>query len=241
MVVSASSIASEIGRNVLAAGGNAVDAAVATGFALAVTYPTAGNIGGGGFMVIRFPDGRATTIDFREAAPQRATPDMFIDSAGNYSYQMHHESYKSVGVPGTVAGFALAHQKYGKMPWARVVDPAVSLAGDGFVIPPGLAGSLARMSKHFRNPAAIAAYSKNGLPYATGERLRQPDLASTLTVRPIRATLMRERRVTSATQTLEVGPRCGWRTIVNALPRARSAEVILPHHPVLLEHRGVAH
>jgi gamma-glutamyltranspeptidase / glutathione hydrolase len=114
-------------------------------------------------------------------AKKRATPDMFIDSAGNYSYQMHHESYKSVGVPGTVAGFALAHQKYGKMPWARVVDPAVSLAGDGFVIPPGLAGSLARMSKHFRNPAAIAAYSKNGLPYATGERLRQPDLASTLT------------------------------------------------------------
>ena len=93
MVVSANSIASEAGRNVLAAGGNAVDAAVATGFALAVTYPLAGNVGGGGFMVIRFPDGRATTIDFREAAPQRATPDMFIDSAGKYSYQIHHESY----------------------------------------------------------------------------------------------------------------------------------------------------
>src|SRR3954462_7880177 len=120
MVVSATALASQVGAQVLADGGNAVDAAVATGFALAVTYPTAGNIGGGGFTVIRFPDGRATTIDFREAAPQRATPDMFIDSAGNYSYQMHHESYKSVGVPGTVAGFALAHQKYGKMPWARV-------------------------------------------------------------------------------------------------------------------------
>jgi gamma-glutamyltranspeptidase/glutathione hydrolase len=180
MVVSANSIASEAGRNVLAAGGNAVDAAVATGFALAVTYPLAGNVGGGGFMVIRFPDGRATTIDFREAAPQRATPDMFIDSAGKYSYQIHHESYKSVGVPGTVAGFALAHQKYGKMPWARIVDPAVSLANDGFAIPPGLAGSLGSMSKHFRNPAAIAAYSRNGQPYATGERLRQPDLGRTL-------------------------------------------------------------
>ena len=181
MVVSASSIASEAGRDVLAAGGNAVDAAIATGFALAVTYPTAGNIGGGGFMVIRFPDGRATAIDFREAAPQRAAPDMFIDSTGNYSYEIHHESYKSVGVPGTVAGFALAHQKYGKMPWTRVVDPAVSLANDGFVIPPGLAGSLVSMAGHFRNPAAVAAYTKNGRSYTAGEHLRQPDLGRTLT------------------------------------------------------------
>jgi len=97
MVVSASGIASEIGRNVLAAGGNAVDAAIATGFALEVTYPLAGNIGGGGFMVIRFPDGRPTAIDFREAAPQRATPEMFLDSSGNYSYHIHHETYKAVG------------------------------------------------------------------------------------------------------------------------------------------------
>src|SRR5438477_3641791 len=133
MVVSASAIASEVGRNVLATGGNAVDAAIATGFALAVTYPVAGNIGGGGFMVIRFPDGRATTIDFREAAPRRATPDMFVDSTGNYSYHIHHETYKSVGVPGTVAGFALAHQKYGRTPWARV-DPAVALASEGFIV-----------------------------------------------------------------------------------------------------------
>src|SRR5438270_2078977 len=176
MVVSASGIASEIGRNVLAAGGNAVDAAIATGFALAVTYPLAGNIGGGGFMVIRFPDGRATTIDFREAAPQRATPEMFVDSTGNYSYHIHHESYKAVGVPGTVAGFALAHQKYGKTRWSRLVDPAVTLASEGFIVPQGLAGSLAGMLGQFKqNPAALAAYSNNGQPYAVGERIRQPD------------------------------------------------------------------
>src|SRR5436189_1395435 len=102
MVVSASAIASAVGDSVLHAGGNAVDAAIATGFALAVTYPAAGNIGGGGFMVIRFPSGRATTIDFREKAPLKATADMFLDSAGNYSYERHHESYLSVGVPGTV-------------------------------------------------------------------------------------------------------------------------------------------
>jgi len=181
MVVSASGIASEIGRNVLAAGGNAVDAAIATGFALEVTYPLAGNIGGGGFIVIRFPDGRATAIDFREAAPQRATPDMFLDSTGNYSYQIHHESLKAVGVPGTVAGFALAHQKYGRTPWTRLVDPAVTLASEGFIVPPGLAGSLAGEINYFKkSPAALAAYTKNGQPYAAGERIRQPDLARTL-------------------------------------------------------------
>src|SRR5438270_5319366 len=175
MVVSASGIASEVGRNVLAAGGNAVDAAIATGFALAVTYPVAGNIGGGGFMVIRFPDGRATAIDFREAAPQRATPEMFVDSTGNYSYHIHHESYKAVGVPGTVAGFALAHQKYGRTPWSRLVDPAATLASDGFIVPAGLARSLTGEIPDFKqNPAALAAYTTNGQPYAAGERIRQP-------------------------------------------------------------------
>jgi gamma-glutamyltranspeptidase / glutathione hydrolase len=181
MVVSASAIASEEGRNVLAAGGNAVDAAIATGFALAVTYPVAGNIGGGGFMVIRFPDGRATTIDFREAAPQAATPEMFTDSAGNYSGRIHHLSYKSVGVPGTVAGFALAHQKYGKTPWTRLVDPAVKLASEGFTVPAGLARSLSRQLQGFHDyPASIAAYSKNGQPYAAGEQIQQKDLGRTL-------------------------------------------------------------
>src|SRR5450759_3547373 len=181
MVVSASGIASEVGRNVLAGGGNAVDAAVATGLALAVTYPCAGNMGGGGFMVIRFPDGRSTTIDFLYAAPQAATPGMFTDSAGEYSARIHHLSYKSVGVPGTVAGFALAHEKYGRTPWASLVDPAVNLATEGFTVPPGLARSLASELEAFNAyPASVAAYSKNGQPYAVGERIRQPDLARTL-------------------------------------------------------------
>lgn len=181
MVVSASSIASAVGRDVLVAGGNAVDAVIATGFALAVTYPVAGNIGGGGFMVIRLPDGRATTIDFREMAPRTATPEMFSDSAGAYSAQVHHDSHKAVGVPGTVAGFSLAHSKYGKAQWSRLVDPAVRLASDGFDVPTGLAQSLTRAIDYFRPyPASLAAYTKNGQPYSAGERFRQQDLAQTL-------------------------------------------------------------
>ena len=182
MVVSASTIASEAGRDVLAAGGNAVDAAIATGFALSVTYPVAGNLGGGGFMVIRRPDGRATTIDFREMAPRAATPEMFTDPTGTYSATIHHDSYKSVGVPGTVAGFALAHRKYGRTEWKRLVDPAVRLAGDGFDVPLGLATSLAGAIRYLgAYPASLAAFYRNGQPYAVGDRLRQPDLASTLT------------------------------------------------------------
>jgi gamma-glutamyltranspeptidase / glutathione hydrolase len=183
MVVSASTIASQVGRDVLASGGNAVDAAIATGFALAVTFPVAGNIGGGGFMVIRMPDGRATAIDFREMAPRAATPEMFTDSAGAYSSTIHHDSHKSVGVPGTVAGFALAHAKYGKSEWTRLVDPAVQLAADGFDVPIGLAGSLKWALTHsFKNyPASVATYSKSGAAYQAGERFRQPDLARTLT------------------------------------------------------------
>ena len=182
MVVSASAIASEAGRDVLAAGGNAVDAAIATGFALAVTYPVAGNIGGGGFMVIRMPDGRATTIDFREMAPRAATPEMFTDTTGAYSSTIHHDSHKSVGVPGTVAGFALAHSKYGKAEWKRLVDPAVRLADDGFAAPAGLARSLKGWTASVPEyPASVAAYTKNGVPYAEGERIRLPDLAQSLT------------------------------------------------------------
>lgn len=181
MVVSASAIASEVGRNVLAAGGNAVDAAIATGFALAVTYPTAGNIGGGGFMVIRFPDGRATTIDFREKAPAAATPTMFTDSTGAYSSRIHHNSHRSVGVPGTVAGFALAHQKYGKARWNTIVGPAAQLADTGFLVPNGLAASLTgARNKLSTDSGSLAAYYKAGQPYAAGERLTLGDLGRTL-------------------------------------------------------------
>ncbi len=181
MVVSASAIASEAGAQVLASGGNAVDAAIATGFALAVTYPTAGNIGGGGFMVIRMPDGRATTIDFREKAPAAATPELFTDASGAYSATKHHRSHLAVGVPGTVAGFAMAHKKYGAATWKQLVDPAVRLAGDGFLVPTGLASSLSgAVSRLTQYPATVAAYSKNGTPYAAGERMKLPDLARTL-------------------------------------------------------------
>lgn len=181
MVVSANAIASEVGAQVLRDGGNAVDAAIATGFALAVTHPTAGNIGGGGFMVIRFPDGRTTAFDFREKAPLAAHAEMFLDSAGEYSSEIHHNSHIAVGVPGTVAGFWKANGTYGEADWARLVEPAVRLARDGFAVMPGLARSLESVLPRLaRYPASLAAYSKNGEPYAEGETLRQPDLARTL-------------------------------------------------------------
>ena len=181
MVVSAHPHASRAGAEVLRAGGNAVDAAIATGFALAVTHPAAGNIGGGGFMVIRFPDGSSTVMDFREKAPLRAHPEMFLDEDGEYSYQIHHRSHLAVGVPGTVAGFARAHEKYGSAAWAGLVEPAVVLARDGFEVSERLAGSLAGRLEAFRGyPATFAQFFRDGEPYAPGDTLVQPDLASTL-------------------------------------------------------------
>src|SRR5690606_3248064 len=165
---------------VLADGGNAVDAAIATGFALAVTHPTAGNIGGGGFMVIRFPDGRATTIDFREKAPVASHPEMWLDERGEYSSEVHHDSHLAVGVPGTVAGFDKAHRLYGSMDWDDLVDPAVDLADDGFELSEALARSLASFVEDVPYEATVAAFSRDGTPYEPGEKLRQPDLARTL-------------------------------------------------------------
>jgi gamma-glutamyltranspeptidase / glutathione hydrolase len=182
MVVSANIIASRAGLDVLRAGGNAVDAAIATGFALAVVHPAAGNIGGGGFMVIRFPDGSATTIDFREKAPVRAHAEMFVDPAtGEYSSQIHHRSHMAVGVPGTVAGFDHAHQRYGTAEWRSLVQPAVTLARDGFTMTPTLSRSLSNVLGSMEPyPASVAAFSKSGTPYDAGETWRQPELASTL-------------------------------------------------------------
>ena len=181
MVVSAHVLASRVGDRILRQGGNAVDAAVATGFALAVVYPRAGNIGGGGFMVIRFPEGRATTIDFREKAPLAAHPEMWLDESGEYDYQKHHLSHMAVGVPGTVAGLAHAHERYGRLPWRAVVEPAVRLAREGFRMTPGLATSLESVLDDLaRYPASVAAFSKNGDPYRVDELFRQPDLARTL-------------------------------------------------------------
>jgi gamma-glutamyltranspeptidase / glutathione hydrolase len=181
MVVSADANASQLGMEVLRSGGNAVDAAIATGFALAVTHPTAGNIGGGGFMVIRFPDGSATTIDFREKAPLASHPLMFVDEDGEFSTDIRHNSHVSVGVPGTVAGFALAHERYGSAEWEGLVEPAVRLAADGFAVMPGLAASLERVLPSMdRYPASVTQFSRDGIPYAEGETLRQPDLGRSL-------------------------------------------------------------
>ncbi|MDZ7778408.1 MAG: gamma-glutamyltransferase [Gemmatimonadota bacterium] len=173
-------IASQVGADVLSAGGNAVDAAIATGFALAVTHPSAGNIGGGGFMVVRFPNGRATTIDFREEAPRASHPEMWLDDDGEYSSERHHDSHLAVGVPGTVAGFDKVHRLYGRADWAALVEPAVELAREGFELSDALAESLASFVRRTPYEASAAAFSDGGTPYAAGDTLRQADLARTL-------------------------------------------------------------
>jgi gamma-glutamyltranspeptidase/glutathione hydrolase len=180
MVVSQSDIASQIGFQVIRDGGNAVDAAVATAFALAVTHPTAGNIGGGGFLVFRPASGEPTTFDFREAAPAGSNPEMWLIN-GKYDSELHHNSHRAVGVPGTVAGFHLAWKTLGSKPWKDLVMPAVTLARDGFEISDALARSLERTLDSFKKyPASLAQFSKNGVPYRAGETLQQPELAQTL-------------------------------------------------------------
>jgi gamma-glutamyltranspeptidase/glutathione hydrolase len=182
MVASENWRASQVGADVLAAGGNAVDAAIATGLALAVVNPRAGNIGGGGFMVIRFPNGQSTAIDFREKAPLASYPEMWLDDDGEYSRSLHHNSYRAVGVPGTVAGFDKAFRLYGSAGWPGLVQPAVALAEDGFEVSERLEGGLRGLitGKASDFPATVTQFSKNGTPYEQGEILRQPDLARTL-------------------------------------------------------------
>src|SRR5215467_6489937 len=141
MVVSGDPFATDIGVKILQEGGNAVDAAVAVGFALSVTYPYAGNLGGGGFMLIRFADGRSTFIDFRERAPEKASHDMYLDDKGNPTHDSI-EGWRSSGVPGTVRGFEMAVNKYGKHTWADNMAPAVELATKGFPVSFALAQSL---------------------------------------------------------------------------------------------------
>ena len=180
MVVSQEARASAIGVEVLKAGGTAIDAAVATAFALAVVHPTAGNIGGGGFIVLRPAAGDPVAYDFREIAPAAATPTMFM-TGGQYDRVKHHDSHLSVGVPGTVAGLHLAWNAHGKLPWARLVRPAIDLARDGFPLSESLAASLAHVLPSMKDyPASLAQFSKNGVPYEAGDVLRQPDLARTL-------------------------------------------------------------
>ncbi len=180
MVVSQNELASRAGALVLREGGTAVDAAIATAFVLAVTHPTAGNIGGGGFIVFRPATGAPEAYDFREMAPAKATPTMFLKD-GKYSSELHHDSYLSVGVPGTVAGLHLAWKEHGKLPWKRLVEPAVTLARDGFRVTEGLARSLRSVLKSMAPyPASVAQYSQSGVPYEAGDLLKLPDLARTL-------------------------------------------------------------
>src|ERR1700685_2894227 len=131
MVVAQEPLAAAVGRKVLQNGGNAIDAAVAVGFALAVTHPFAGNLGGGGFMLVRFADGRSTFIDFRERAPGKASRDMYLDAQGNPTRDSI-EGWRSSGVPGTVRGFELAQKKYGRTKWDALLAPAIELASKGF-------------------------------------------------------------------------------------------------------------
>ena len=181
MVVSQDLHASEVGCAVLRRGGNAVDAAVAAAFALAVTHPAAGNIGGGGFMVVMLEDGKSTTFDFRERAPAASRPEMFLDENGKYDPIRHHFSHTAVGVPGSVAGLYLAHQRLGKLQWKALVEPAVKLAAGGFRLSPGLAADLASRLRSFEKyPATLAQFSKAAGPYKAGDLLVQKELAETL-------------------------------------------------------------
>ena len=180
MVVASDGIAAEVGLDVLRAGGSAVDAAVATAFALAVTLPAAGNIGGGGFLLHRAADGSAAAYDFRETAPAAASPEMFL-AGGAYDAARHHDSHVAVGVPGTVAGLHRAWADHGRLPWRELVAPAVALARDGFVLSYARAASLAAvLPRMARYPASVAAFSNRGQPHPPGARLRQADLAATL-------------------------------------------------------------
>jgi gamma-glutamyltranspeptidase / glutathione hydrolase len=182
LVVCTSAPACDAGAAVLAKGGTAVDAAVATAFALAVTHPSAGNIGGGGFMVVRTAAGAVTTFDYREKAPLKSTRTMYMRD-GKVDMSLTSQGYLAPGVPGTVRGLALAHKKFGRLPWKDVVMPAVQLADDGFVLSPGLARGLnsqlgGAMGKF---PASVEAYGKpGGGTWAAGDRIVLKDLARTL-------------------------------------------------------------
>jgi gamma-glutamyltranspeptidase/glutathione hydrolase len=181
MVVSAHHLASKAGTDVLKAGGNAVDAAVAVGYALAVTFPEAGNLGGGGFMTVRFHDGRTAFIDFRETAPGAATATMYQDAHGNPVPERSRRGYLAMGVPGTVAGLELARTKYGTRPRAALMASAIRLAKDGFVLDQGDADFLATGADEFRKDGPSAAIFLNrGQPWKPGQRLVQTDLAHSL-------------------------------------------------------------
>jgi gamma-glutamyltranspeptidase/glutathione hydrolase len=180
MVVSGSPIASAVGRDILAAGGNAVDAAVAVGFALAVVHPSAGNLGGGGFMVIRMADGSVSALDYREAAPLAATRDMYLDQDGDPT-DLSVIGHLAAGVPGAVSGMVEAHRKLGRLPFLRVIAPAIRLAANGFEVDSFRSHSIdSNRDRLYLFPGSRAAFLPDGRAPPRGMIFRQPDLARTL-------------------------------------------------------------
>ena len=181
MVSSRSMLASRVGIDIMEKGGNAVDGAVATAFALAVTYPSAGNIGGGGFVVVRLPDGSVVTLDHREIAPASAHKDMYLDARGQVIKGLSTASHKASGVPGSVDGLLTLLQKHGAMTRAEVMKPAIQLAQNGFPLTPDLVSQFQRHLPAMQQyPASIKKFSNQGAAYQAGDIWRQPDLAETL-------------------------------------------------------------
>jgi len=184
MVASTNEVASKVGVDILKRGGNAVDAAIAVAFALAVTHPAAGNLGGGGFMMIRLKNGRATAIDYREMAPAAATRNIYLDKDGNVIQGDGGpiEGYRAAGIPGTVRGMELALKKYGshRLSWAQLVEPARALAANGFTVTHNLARGLRENKEYLsKYPETKRIYLNNGKFYNEGDLFRQPDLAAT--------------------------------------------------------------
>ncbi|MFJ2680660.1 gamma-glutamyltransferase [Pseudomonas sivasensis] len=181
MVVTAQHLATHVGVDVLKAGGNAVDAAVAVGYALAVVYPAAGNLGGGGFMTVQLADGRKTFLDFREKAPLAATANMYLDKDGNVIEGLSAKGHLAVGVPGTVSGMELALSKYGTLKRAQVIAPAIKLADNGFALEQGDIDLLHTATGEFEKDKDLRAiFLHNGQPMQVGQKLVQKDLAKTL-------------------------------------------------------------
>ncbi len=181
VVVSGNPIASDVGKAILQQGGNAIDAAVAVGFALQVVHPEAGNIGGGGFMVIRLADGSVHSLDYREKAPAKATRNMYVGPDGNPT-RASWTGHLAAGVPGAVAGLAEAHKRFGKLPWADIVAPAIRLAADGFLVDEYRSRTIGSDSSRLvRFKASAAQYLPGGRPPQPGTTWKQPDLAKTLT------------------------------------------------------------
>jgi len=180
MVVSAHELASQVGVDIMKKGGNAVDAAIATHFALAVVFPAAGNIGGGGFMVVRLKDGTTATLDFREKAPAAATTNMYLDSAGNVIPDLSTQGHLASGVPGSVEGMVEAHKKYGTLPWKDLMQPAIDLARNGFALTEREANWFNEMQEDLKKYNTVMPEFLLRDAWKTGDSIKWTDLAKTL-------------------------------------------------------------